>query len=82
MFALFICMKRFLVIIEESKTGFAAYSPDLPGCIATGETREEVETLMYEAMQFHLEGLKEEGLPVPEGKSFAEFMVLPETASA
>ena len=59
-------MKRYLIVIEQTKTGFSAYSPDLDGCIASGETREEVERRMREAIEFHLEGLKEEGYPIPE----------------
>ncbi|MFZ0429291.1 MAG: type II toxin-antitoxin system HicB family antitoxin, partial [Acidobacteriota bacterium] len=51
-------MKRYLIVIEQTKTGFSAYSPDLDGCIASGETREEVERRMREAIEFHLEGLK------------------------
>ena len=55
-------MKKYLMVIEETGTGFSAYSPDLPGCIATGATREEVEREMREAMNFHIEGLRLEGL--------------------
>ena len=58
-------MNRYLVIIEESSTGFSAFLPDLPGCIATGSTREEVEALMREGVGFHLDGLRESGDPVP-----------------
>ena len=57
---------KYLVIIEPTDTGFSAYSPDLPGCVSTGATREEVERNMQEAMEFHLEGLREEGYAVPE----------------
>ena len=49
-------MKKYLVIIEETATGFSAYSPDLPGCIATGATRDEVEREMQGAIQFHIDG--------------------------
>jgi len=60
-------MKKYLIVVEETKTGFSAFSPDLDGCIATGKTKEEVESLMKESMQFHLEGMKEDGIlaPVP-----------------
>ena len=58
-------MNKFLVIIEKTGTGFSSYSPDLDGCVATGRTKKEVEKNMYEAIQFHLEGLKEEGLNIP-----------------
>ena len=60
---------KYLVIIEPTATGFSAYSPDLPGCAATGATRVEVEREMREAMAFHVEGLRLEGMPVPEPSS-------------
>lgn len=59
-------MKKYLIIIEETGTGYSAYSPDLPGCASTGDTREEVEANMREAIQFHIDGLKQEGDEVPE----------------
>jgi predicted RNase H-like HicB family nuclease len=59
-------MMQYLVVIEKTKTGYSAYSPDLPGCVSTGETREEVEQNMREAVEFHLDGLKLEGLEIPE----------------
>ena len=70
-------MKRFLIVIEKSENGYGAYSPDLPGCVAVGGTREEVEEKMYEAIAFHIEGLKEDGLPVPDRETSAEYIVLP-----
>jgi len=69
-------MHRFLVVIENAGNNFSAYSPDLPGCIATGETREETERNMYEAIQLHIEGLREDGLPIPESLSVAEYLVV------
>ena len=57
---------RYAVIIEEGENSFGAYVPDLPGCIAVGETREEVLKLIEEAIEFHIEGLREDGQPVPE----------------
>jgi len=66
-------MKRYLAVVEETATGFSAYSPDLPGCIATGATREEVEREMREAMQFHVEGMREDGQAVPEPHSYPAF---------
>ena len=57
---------KYLIVIEPTRTGFSAYSPDLPGCISTGQTRQEVENNMHEAIEFHLEGLREEGCPVPK----------------
>lgn len=67
---------RFLVVIEEAGRNYSAYSPDLPGCVATGATREETEKSMYEAIQFHLEGLKEDGLPIPNSTSHAEYVLV------
>jgi predicted RNase H-like HicB family nuclease len=58
---------RYLIVIEASETGFSAYSPDLPGCVATGRTRQEVEKHMREAIEFHIEGLHDEGQDVPPG---------------
>ncbi|MGB7413420.1 MAG: type II toxin-antitoxin system HicB family antitoxin [Thermosynechococcaceae cyanobacterium] len=56
---------RYLVIVEETSTGYSAYSPDVPGCVSTGETQEQVEENMQEALAFHIEGLQLEGLQVP-----------------
>ncbi|MFO8058258.1 MAG: type II toxin-antitoxin system HicB family antitoxin [bacterium] len=67
-------MRKFLVIIEEAGENYSAYSPDLPGCVATGRSREEVEQNMREAVEMHVNGLIEDNLPVPESKSFAEYI--------
>jgi predicted RNase H-like HicB family nuclease len=67
-------MKKYLIVIEETSTGFSAYSPDLPGCVSTGPTREEVERNMREAIEFHLEGLRLEGLEVPEPRAYSTFV--------
>lgn len=64
-------MKKYAVIIEKGPTNYSAYVPDLPGCIATGKTREEVESNMREAIEFHIEGMIEDGDPVPEPTSHA-----------
>lgn len=69
-------MKKFLIVIEKTETNYSAYAPDLPGCIATGNTVEETEKNMYEAIEFHLEGLKEDNLPIPESSSIAEYVVM------
>ena len=69
-------MRRFLVVIETAGENFSAYSPDLPGCVATGATREETERNMYEAIQLHIEGMIEDGEPIPESTAFAEFVVV------
>lgn len=66
-------MSRYLIIIEETATGFSAYSPDLPGCVATGRTREEVQAEMQEAIEFHIEGLRLSDCPVPEPRSWAAY---------
>ena len=68
-------MTKYLVIIEKSKTGYSAYVPDLPGCIATGKSKDATERNIYEAIQFHLEGLEAEGINVPPAVSEAEVMV-------
>lgn len=70
-------MKKYLIVIEETATGYSAYSPDLPGCISTGETREEVEQNMREAIALHLDGLREDGVPVPEPHSYSAYVELP-----
>jgi predicted RNase H-like HicB family nuclease len=58
-------MNKYLIIVEKTNTGYSAYSPNVPGCIATGKTREETEKNMKEAIEFHIEGLIEEGYPLP-----------------
>ncbi len=67
-------MKRYLIVIEKTETGLSAYSPDLEGCVATGETRKEVETAMQEAINFHLEGLQQEGYSIPEPHSYSTYV--------
>lgn len=69
-------MHRFLIVIEDAGRNYSAYSPDLPGCVATGATREETERNMYEAIQLHLEGLTEDGLPIPQSTAIAEYLVV------
>jgi len=66
-------MNRYLIIIEATGTGFSAYSPDLPGCAATGLSREEVEQEMHDAMEFHIEGLKLAGLEIPQPAAQASY---------
>ena len=65
---------KYLMVIEPTETGFSAYSPDLPGCVSTGTTREEVEQNMQEAIKLHLEGLREEGYPVPEPSTSSAYV--------
>ncbi len=65
---------KYLIVIEETETGYSAYSPDLHGCVATGSTREEVEKTMQEAIAFHLDGLREEGCDIPDPHSYSTYM--------
>jgi predicted RNase H-like HicB family nuclease len=67
-------MHKYLVVYEKSKNNYSAYSPDIPGCIATGKTRKETEQNIKEAISFHLDGMKEDGLPLPEAASFTEYV--------
>jgi predicted RNase H-like HicB family nuclease len=69
-------MHRFLIVIEKAGKNFSAYSPDLPGCVATGKTREETEERMHEAIEMHIRGLIEDGLPVPKSCSSATFIAV------
>ena len=63
---------KYLIILEPTGTGYSAYSPDLDGCVAAGADRDETIALMREAIEFHLEGLASEGLPIPAPQSEAE----------
>jgi predicted RNase H-like HicB family nuclease len=65
---------QYTVIIEKGDTSWGAYVPDLPGCIAAAESRDEVLQLIREAIEFHLEGLREQGEPVPEPHSSSELI--------
>ena len=65
---------QYLVVIEKGQTSYGAHVPDLPGCIAVGDTEEEVLTLIREAIEFHLEGLKQEGQPIPVPRSTSELV--------
>ena len=67
-------MKRYAIVIEKAASNYAAYVPDLPGCIATGATVQETEQLLREAIELHLEGMREDGLPVPEPSSQVEYV--------
>ena len=67
-------MQRFLIVIEKTPHNLSAFSPDLPGCVATGSSREEVEQRMREAIRMHLDGMREDGLPIPEPSSIAEYI--------
>lgn len=65
-------IKKYLVIFEKAKKNWAAYSPDVPGCVATGKTKEVTSRNFAEALKFHFEGLKEDGLPIPEPTTISE----------
>ena len=65
---------RYAVVIEKAEGNYGAYVPDLPGCVATGDTVEEVERQIQEAIEFHIEGLRADGLPIPEPSSRVEYV--------
>jgi len=65
---------KYAVVIEKGENGYGAYVPDLPGCIAAGDTKDEVKKLIHEAIEFHIEGLKENGEPIPQPTSSIEFI--------
>ena len=67
-------MHKYLVIFEKAGENYSAYSPDMPGCIATGKTRGEAEKNIREAITFHIEGLVKDRLPLPEPASFTEYI--------
>jgi predicted RNase H-like HicB family nuclease len=68
---------RYAVVIEKAEGNYAAYAPDLPGCVATGTTVQEAEREIQEAIRFHLEGLRADGLPIPEPSSRVEYVEVP-----
>lgn len=65
---------RYAIVIEKAENNYSAYVPDLPGCIATGKTLEETEQQMREAIEFHIEGMLEDGLEIPEPSSHVEYV--------
>lgn len=65
---------KYAIVIEKSQTGYGAYVPDLPGCIAVGETQGETARLIREAIEFHLEGMREDGVAVPEPSTITEYV--------
>jgi predicted RNase H-like HicB family nuclease len=68
---------KYLIVIEKSKTGYSAYSPDVPGCVATGSTKSRAEKAMREAIEFHLEGLRADGQKVPSPRSSSAYVEVP-----
>ncbi len=73
-------MAKILVIIEKGETSYGAYSPDVPGCVAVGDSREEVEQRMREALRSHLQMLREQHLPLPEPQTVVEYLDIPLSA--
>jgi len=67
-------MRRFLIVVEKAASNFSAYSPDLPGCIASGATPEETKARMQTAIALHVQGLREDRLPIPEPSATAEYV--------
>lgn len=65
---------KYLIVIEQTATGYSAYSPDLDGCVATGATREEVQEEMQDAIAFHLEGMRLEGISAPSPHTYAAYI--------
>lgn len=65
---------RYAIVVERTKNNYSAYVPDLPGCIATGQTVEETEQEIREAIEFHIHGLIEDGLPIPQPASIVEYL--------
>ena len=70
-------MKRFLIVVEKTKTGFSAYSSDVPGCVATASSRKAVEHRIQQAIEFHLEGMREEGYDLPRPTSYSAYVDVP-----
>jgi predicted RNase H-like HicB family nuclease len=70
-------MKRYAIVVEKAKANYAAYVPDLPGCVATGATVEETERRLREAIALHVRGLLEDGLPVPEPSTVVNYVEVP-----
>lgn len=70
-------MHRYAIVIEKADSNYSAYVPDLPGCVATGATVEETESLLREAIELHIEGMREDGLPIPLPTSVVEYVQVP-----
>ena len=71
---------KYAIVIEKGETSYGAYVPDLPGCVATADTREEVVALIGGAIAFHLEGMKKDGLNIPPPQSEMEYIEVPKSA--
>jgi predicted RNase H-like HicB family nuclease len=73
-------MYRFLIVIEKANGNYSAYSPDLPGCVATGKTKKVVEQRIHEAIELHIRGMIEDGIPIPPTHSVAEYIAISKNA--
>ncbi len=69
-------MHRFLIVIEKANSNYSAYSPDLPGCIATGKTKDQAAKNIHEDIELHIQGLKEDHLPIPKPHASAEYIAI------
>ena len=69
-------MRRFLIVIEKANSNYSAYSPDLPGCVATGKTMKKTEENMAEAIRMHIKGIIQDYQPVPKSRSIAEYILV------
>jgi predicted RNase H-like HicB family nuclease len=69
-------MHRFLIVIEKANRNYSAYSPDLPGCVATGKTRQQATRNMHKAIEMHVRGMMEDKQPVPKSHAFAEYVAV------
>ena len=65
---------KYLIVIEQTENNLSAFSPDLPGCVATGSTHTEIEEKMRDAIRMHLDGMREDGIPIPKPSSVAEYI--------
>ena len=72
---------RYAVVIEKGERNYSAYVPDLPGCVSVGDTLDEVKAEIREAIEFHLEGMREDGSPIPKPSSWAEYVEVDERAA-
>ena len=70
-------MRRYAIVVEKAASNYAAYVPDLPGCVATGATLEDTERRLREAIEVHVQGLRDDGLPVPEPSSVVDYVEVP-----
>jgi predicted RNase H-like HicB family nuclease len=69
-------MHRFLIVIEKANDNYSAYSPDLPGCVATGKTRSQAAKNMHQAIEMHVKGMREDSTPIPKSHAIAEYVAV------